>query len=63
MRSTKLQELEQMAAKLLATACELPPGQHRHNALREIGRFRARIIGLQRQEMPSTYRALKVKGN
>jgi hypothetical protein len=53
MRAARLQELWDMAAKLLATACELPPGQDRHNALREIGRFRARIVGLQRQEMPS----------
>lgn len=44
----RLQELEEMAAKLLATACKLPPGQDRHNALREIGRFRARITGMQR---------------
>jgi hypothetical protein len=47
MRATKLQELEEMASKLLATARELPPGQERHNALREIGRFRAQIAALQ----------------
>jgi hypothetical protein len=33
MRATKLQELEEMAAKLLATARELPPGQERHEVL------------------------------
>jgi hypothetical protein len=34
MRSSKLQELDEMAAKLLATAGKLPPGQDHHNALR-----------------------------
>ncbi len=43
MREARLQELEEMATKLLATARELPSGQDRHNALREIARFRARI--------------------
>jgi hypothetical protein len=50
MRAAGLQELWEMAAKLLATACELPPGQHRHNALREIGRFRAQIAALHGDE-------------
>jgi hypothetical protein len=36
-----------MAAKLLVTARELPPGQDHHNALREIGRFCAQIAALQ----------------
>ena len=45
----RLKELEEMAANLQATARELPPGQDRYNALREIGRFRARITGLQGQ--------------
>ena len=47
MRATKLQELEEMAAKLLATARELPPGQERREVLQEIDKFRARIIALQ----------------
>jgi hypothetical protein len=47
MRAARLQELQEMAAKLLATARELPSGQDRHNALREIGRFRVRIAALQ----------------
>jgi hypothetical protein len=47
MRATKLQELEEIAAKLLATAGRLPPGQDRYNALREIGKFRARIAALK----------------
>jgi hypothetical protein len=49
MRATRLQELEEMGTKLQATAHELPSGQDRHNALREIGRFRARIAALQRK--------------
>jgi hypothetical protein len=47
MRATKLQELEEMAAKLLATARKLPPGPDRSNILREIGRFRVQIAALQ----------------
>jgi hypothetical protein len=47
MRAVRLQELEEMAAKLLATARELSSGQDHHNALREIGRFRAQIAALQ----------------
>jgi hypothetical protein len=47
MRSAQLQELEEMAAKLSATAGELPPGQDHHNALREIAKFRVQIAALQ----------------
>jgi hypothetical protein len=47
MRKARLQELQEMALKLLATARELPPGQDHHNALREIGSFRAQIAALQ----------------
>jgi len=39
--------VEEIAAKLLATARELPSGQDRHNALRQIGRFRGQIAALQ----------------
>jgi hypothetical protein len=47
MREARLQELEEIAAKLIATARELPPGQEHHNALQEIGRFLARIAALK----------------
>ena len=47
MREARLQELEEMAKKLLTTARNLPSGQERHNALREVGRFRVRIRALQ----------------
>jgi hypothetical protein len=59
MRTARLQELEEMGTKLQATARNLPPGQDRHDALREIVRFRARIVALQRREMPSAHRGLK----
>ena len=40
--------LESRVAKLLTTANELPPGQDRHNAPREVGKFRVRITAVQR---------------
>jgi hypothetical protein len=55
--------LEEIAAKLLATARELPPGQEHHNALREIGRFRAQIAALQSADLPRAQQGLKAKGN
>ena len=39
----KMHDLEEMAAKLLETAGKLPPGPERHELLKEIGTFRARI--------------------
>jgi hypothetical protein len=42
-RPEELLELEAMAAKLLEAACNLPPGETRQGALKEIGRLRARI--------------------
>jgi hypothetical protein len=50
-----------MAAKLLATARELPPGQDHHNAPREIGRFRAQIPALQGADLRPAQLGLKVK--
>jgi hypothetical protein len=47
MTEARLQELEEIAAALLATASQLPPGQDRHNALREVGKFRAQIAALK----------------
>jgi hypothetical protein len=62
MRAAKLQELREMAAKLLVTARELPPGQDHHNALREIGRFCARIATLQGADLRPAQLGLKAKG-
>jgi hypothetical protein len=53
MRATKLNELEQLAAKLLAIARELPPGPERINILQEIGRFRMQIVSLQGVNRPA----------
>jgi hypothetical protein len=52
MKSARLQELEEIAAKLLETARKLPPGQDHHNALREIGRFLAQIDALKELRPP-----------
>jgi hypothetical protein len=62
MKMARLQELEEIAAKLLATARELPPGQERHNAHREIGRFRAQIAALQGANLRPARLGLKAKG-
>jgi hypothetical protein len=51
MRAARLKELEEMAAKLLATARKLPSGRRRHDALQEIERFRARITALQHVDL------------
>jgi hypothetical protein len=64
MRAARLKELQEMAAKLLATAGELPPGQDHHNALREIARFHGQIVALQGVDLlPVQQLGLKAKGN
>jgi hypothetical protein len=63
MRATKLQELEEMAARLLATARKLPPGPERYALLKEIGSFRVQITALQSSDLARPRPALKVKGN
>jgi len=60
MRAAKLQELEEMGARLQATARALPSGPDRHNILQEIGRFRARIVALQGADLQPA-QALKAK--
>jgi hypothetical protein len=42
-----MQELEELVARLVETARKLPPGEIRHGVLKEIGRFRMRLIALQ----------------
>ena len=61
MRATKLQELEQMAATLLATTRKLPPGPDRQKAFQSIERFRLRIAALKSPEARPALRGLKVK--
>ncbi len=62
MRATKLQELEDMAARLLATARKLPLGPDRINILQEIGRFRSQIISLLGVGLRPSRGGLKAKG-
>jgi hypothetical protein len=42
-----MQDLEAMAAKLLETARKLPAGPVRHDILKQVGKFRARITALK----------------
>jgi hypothetical protein len=46
----KMQDLEEMAIKLLEAARKLPQGARRHEMLKEIGRIRARISALLQSE-------------
>ena len=43
-----MEELEKMAAQLMAAVRKLPPGQQRQDALREIGKLRSRMYALLR---------------
>ena len=59
---TKAQDLEEIAAKLLETARKLPPGQDRHNALQEVGRFRARDSCSAKRRFTASTPRVKAKG-
>ena len=50
MREARLQELEELAAELLATSLQLPQGRQRDDALLEVGSFRAQIAALNGAE-------------
>ena len=58
----RLQELEEMAARLLALARKLPPGQRRYDIMQEIGRFRVRIAAIKGPELGRPHRGPKAKG-
>jgi hypothetical protein len=45
--NANMQDLEKIAAKLLKTARNLPPGPVRHDILKEIGTLRVRIAALK----------------
>ena len=47
MNAERLRELEEIAAKLLALARELPPSEEQHKAFQQIGRFQTRINALK----------------
>jgi hypothetical protein len=59
--AARLQELEEMAARLLALARKLPPGQRRYDIMQEIGRFRAQIAALKGPELGRSHRGPKAK--
>jgi hypothetical protein len=48
-----MEDLEKMAAQHLAAVREMPPGQRRQDALKEIGRLRSRMHRLPRQAAKS----------
>jgi hypothetical protein len=54
-------ELEEMAARLLALARKLPPGQQRYDIVQQIGRFRVRIAALKGPELGRSRRGPKAK--
>jgi hypothetical protein len=58
MNAERLLELEEIAAKLLALARELPPGEERDKAFQQIGSFQIRIDMLK----DAVPRGLKAKG-
>jgi hypothetical protein len=62
MREARLQELEEMAAALLATAGQLPRGQQRDDALLEIGSFRAQIAALKGADKAKKWAWSPVRG-
>jgi hypothetical protein len=41
-----MHDLQEMAARLLESARKLPPGQERHELLKEIGTLRARVVAI-----------------
>jgi hypothetical protein len=45
-----MDDLEKMLAKLLKDARRLPPGQNRHELLKEIGRFRVKLDALKKRK-------------
>jgi hypothetical protein len=43
-----MEDLDEMAAQLMAAVRNLPPGQQRQDALKEVGRIRSRMYALLR---------------
>jgi hypothetical protein len=52
----KIQQLEVTATELLEAARKLPPGPTRHESLKEIGKFRARISALRQSQTEKSSR-------
>ena len=62
MSAARLQELEEMTARLLALARKLPPGQRRYDIMQQIGRFRVQIAALKGPDLGRPHRRSKAKG-
>jgi hypothetical protein len=45
-----MDDLEEILAKLLKDARRLPPGQKRHELLKDIGRFQVKIDALKKRK-------------
>ena len=45
-----MDDLEKMLAKLLEDARKLPPGQERHELLKEIGHLRVKLDALKKRK-------------
>jgi hypothetical protein len=61
MSAARLQELEEMTARLLALARKLPPGQRRYDIMQQIGRFRVQIAALKGPDSRRPHRGPKAK--
>jgi hypothetical protein len=61
MRATRLQELEDMATRLLATVRQIRPGQERHDVLEQIGKIRLQIAALKGADLRPAQMELKAK--
>jgi hypothetical protein len=61
MRATRLQELEDMATRLLATVRQIRPGQERHDVLEQIGKIRLQIAALKGSDLRPAQMELKAE--
>jgi hypothetical protein len=61
MSTDKLQELQEMAARLLALSRKLPRGQQRHDIVQQIRRFRGQIAALKGPDLGRPHRGPKAK--
>jgi hypothetical protein len=61
MTAARLQELEDMATRLLVTVRQIPPGQERHDVLEQIGKIRVQIAALQGPDLGPAPPGLKGK--
>jgi hypothetical protein len=60
--AARLQDLEEMAARLLPLARKLPPGQQRYDIMQQIRRFRVKIAALKDPNSRRSHPAPKARG-